>query len=133
MEVKKAKVFCPNASLGTAIRSHTAGATNRNNYSKGLTFKMSILKIELGAGNLKGSLGFGNKENYTYDVPETAIYVSLHHKDTNFDTLNTEDGNGKVTLRWDKARRKAYIEAWVKAAAGSANEVRWTVYCWIKL
>jgi hypothetical protein len=54
---------------------------------------MSTIKIELGSGNLKGSFGFGKKEDYTYDVPENAIHVSMHHEDKSSDTLNI--GNGK--------------------------------------
>lgn len=94
---------------------------------------MSTLKIELGSGNLKGSFGFGKKEDYTYDVPENAIHVSMDQEDKSSDTLNIGNGNGKVTLRWDKAARKAHVHAWVNGALGSANEVRWTVHCWIKV
>ena len=94
---------------------------------------MSTLKIELGSGNLKGSFGFGKKENYTYDVPANAVHVSMHHEDVSSDTLNIGDGNGKVTLHWDKPGRKAHVHAWVNGALGSANEVRWTVYCWVKV
>ena len=46
--------------------------------------------------------------------------------------FNIGNGNGKVTLRWDKAARKAHVHAWVNGALGSPNEVRWTVHCWIK-
>ena len=94
---------------------------------------MSTLKIELGSANLKGSFGCGKKEDYTYDVPENAIHVSMHHEDVSSDTFNIGTGNGKVTLRWDKAGRKALVHAWINGAIGKPNEVRWTVYCWIKV
>ena len=93
---------------------------------------MSLPKIELGSGNLKGSFGFGKKEDYTYDVPENALHVSLDHEDKGSDNLNFGSGNGKVTLRWDKVGRKAHVHAWVNGALGSPNEMRWTVYCWLK-
>ena len=93
---------------------------------------MATYKIELGSGNLKGSFGFGKKEDYTYDVPENALHVSINQEDHSSDTLNIGDGNGKVTLRWDKASRKAHVHAWVNGAVGRGNEVRWTVYCWLK-
>ena len=94
---------------------------------------MSTLKIDLGSGHLKGSFGWGKKEDYVYDVPENAIHVSMHHEDTSCDTFNIGTGNGKVTLHWDKAKRKARVYAWVTDAVGRPNEVRWTVYCWIKV
>ena len=93
---------------------------------------MSSYKIELGSGNLKGSFGFGKREDYTYDVPENAIHVSIDQEDKSSNSLNIGDGNGKVTLNWDKAGRKAHVHAWVNGALGAANEVRWTVYCWLK-
>ena len=77
---------------------------------------MSTLKIELGSGNLKGSFGCGKKEDYTYDVPENAIHVSMHHEDVSSDTFNIGNGNGKVTLYWDKEKRKAHVHAWVTGA-----------------
>lgn len=92
---------------------------------------MSMLKIELGSGNLKGSFGFGKKEYYLYDVPKNAIHVSIDHEDKSSDTINIGNGNGKVTLRWDKAAGKAHVQAWVNGTLGSANEVRWTVYGWL--
>jgi hypothetical protein len=93
---------------------------------------MSPLKIELGSGNLRSSFGFCKQEDYTYDVPENALHVSIHHEDMSSDTLNIGSGNGKVTLRWDKAGRKAHVRAWVNGAVGTQNEVRWTVYYWYK-
>ena len=93
---------------------------------------MSTLKIELGSGNLKGSFGVGYVIlDYTYDVPENAVHVSMHHKDKSSDILYI--GNGKVTLRWDKATRKAHVQACVNASIGRTNEVKWTVHCWIKV
>ena len=91
------------------------------------------LRIDLGSGNLKGSFGFGKKEDYTYDVPDRAIHVSLDAEDRSENNLNVGNGNGKVTLRWDKPGRKAHVHAWVNGALGAANEVRWTVYAWIQV
>ena len=90
-------------------------------------------RIELGSGCLKGSFWFGDKKDYTYDVPEGTIHVSLSHEDLSSNTLNIGEGNGDVTLNWDKSARKAHVHAWVNGAVGSPNEVRWTVYAWIKL
>ena len=89
------------------------------------------LRIDLGSANLKGSYGFGKKENYTYDVPDGAIHVSLDAEDKSSDSLNIGSGNGKVTLKWDREGKKARVHAWVNGAVGSRNEVRWTVYAWI--
>ena len=98
-----------------------------------LIFWMSTLRIELGSGNLKGSFGRGKTEDYTYDVPQNAIHVSMHHEDASLDTFNIGTGNGTVTLSWDKAARKVLVLASVNGAVGSPNEVRWTVYYWIKV
>ena len=89
------------------------------------------LQIELGSGNLKGSFGFGKREDYTYDVPDEAIHVSLSHEDVSKDTLNIGSGNGKVSLNWDKINQKAHVHAWVNGAVGSPNEVRWIVYAYL--
>lgn len=89
-------------------------------------------RIELGSGNLKGSFGFGKKEDYTYDVPDNAIHVSLSQDDLSSNTLNFGSGNGKVTLNWDKKARKAHVHAWVNGALGRANKVQWTVYAHFK-
>jgi hypothetical protein len=92
---------------------------------------MSLKKIDLGSGNLKGAFGFGKGEDYTYDVPKNAVHVSLHHEDKGTNNLSIGNGNGKVTLRWDKAEEKAHVHAWVNGAVGSPNEMQWTVYCWL--
>jgi hypothetical protein len=103
------------------------------NFSRTYTFKMSLMKIELGSGNLKGAFGFGKKKDYTYDVPENAVHVSIHYEDMSSNNFNYGNGNGKATLCWYKAPKKARVCAWVNGALGSPNEVRWTVYCWIKV
>ena len=90
-------------------------------------------RIELGSGNLKGSWGFGKKEDYTYDVPDGAISVSLDVNDRSQNTLSIGDGNGKATLNWDKSAKKAHVHAWVNGALGSPNEIQWTVYAWVKV
>ena len=92
-------------------------------------------RIDLGSGNLKGSFGFGKREDYVYDVPDgvRVINVSLDQNDRSQNSLNIGNGNGKVTLNWDVAAKKAYVHAWVNGAAGAANEVTWTVYAWIQL
>lgn len=92
----------------------------------------NTLKIELGSGNLKGSFGFGKREDYTYDVPDGAIHVSLNYKDVSLNTLNIGNGNGKVTLNWDKNAKKAHVHAWVNGAAGAPNEVKWTVFATLR-
>ena len=40
-------------------------------------------RIDLGSGNLKGSFGFGKREDYVYDVPDgvRVLYVSLDRND----------------------------------------------------
>ena len=65
------------------------------------------------------------EEDYTYDVPDGVIYVSLNVEDRSSDTLNIGSGNGKVKLTWDKSAKKAHVRAWVNGALGSPNEVRW--------
>jgi hypothetical protein len=92
---------------------------------------MSVMKIELGSGNLKGSFGFGKKEDYTYAVPDNALDVSLHYEVKSSDAQNIGFGSGKVTLCWDKEGGKAHVHAWVNGALGRPNEVQWTVYCWL--
>ena len=76
------------------------------------------LRIDLGSGNLKGSFGFGKREDYTYDVPNGAIHVSLDAEDKSSDSLNIGSGNGKVALKWDREGKKARVHAWVNGAAG---------------
>ena len=93
--------------------------------------RMATASITLGSGNLRGSFGFGKREDYTYDVPDGAIHVSMDQEDRSQNNLNFGNGNGKVTLNWDKAAKKAHVHAWVNGALGSANEVRWTVYAWV--
>lgn len=90
------------------------------------------VRIDLGSGNLRGSWGFGRKEDYTYDVPDGAIQVSLDAEDRSSNALNIGSGNGKVTLNWDKSAKKARVHAWVNGAVGAPNEVRWTVYAWVR-
>ena len=94
---------------------------------------MSAIRIDLGSGNLKGAWGFGAKEDFEYDVPDGAISVSLDYNDQSANSLNIGSGNGKATLHWDKAAKKARVHAWVNGAVGAANEVRWTVYCWVRV
>lgn len=93
----------------------------------------TVTRIDLGSGTLRGSFGFGKKEDYTYDVPEGAINVSLDSEDRGSNDVNIGNGNGKVTLNWDKAAKKAHVHAWVNGALGAHNEVKWTVFAWIKV
>ena len=95
----------------------------------------NVVKIDVGSGNLKGSFGFGKREDYTYDLPVgvQVINVSFSMEDKSSNSLNIGEGNGKATLKWDKAANKAHVHAWVNGAAGAANEVKWTVYAWIVL
>eukprot|EP00111_Clytia_hemisphaerica_P013718 TCONS_00040351-protein len=94
---------------------------------------MATYKIDLGSGYLRGPFfAFGKKEDYTYDVPENVIHVSIDQEDQSANTLNVGNGNGKAKLRWDQASRKAHVHAWVNSAVGRANEIHWTVYCWVK-
>jgi hypothetical protein len=63
--------------------------------------RMEVLtRIPLGSGNLKGSFGFGKKEDYYYSVPKGTIHVSLDSSDVSRDTFNIGKGNGKVTISW---------------------------------
>ena len=89
--------------------------------------------MDLGSWSIRGSFLFGCKEDYTYDVPDGAIQVSLCAEDRSQDTLNIGSGNGKVTLNWDRSERKAHVHAWVNGAVGSPNEMRWTVFAWVKV
>lgn len=84
-------------------------------------------EIEIGSGNLKGSAGFGKREDYTYPVPKEAFTVTLKHNDQSSDNYNIGDGNGKVTLEWKKGDEVARVHAWVNGAAGKRNEVTWSV------
>ena len=94
---------------------------------------MSAIRIDLGSGNVKGSWGFGKKEDFHYDVPDGTISVSLDYNDQSANSLNIGSGNGKATLHWDKAAKKARVHAWVNGAVRAANEVRWTVYAWVRV
>ena len=95
---------------------------------------MSVTRIVLGSGNVRGSWVFGKKEDFHYDVPDGTISVSLDSEDLSDDnSLNIGSGNGKATLHWDKAAKKARVHAWVNGAVGAPNEVRWTVYAWVKV
>ena len=59
--------------------------------------------------------------------------VSLDYNDQSANSPNIGSGNGKATLHWDKAAKKARVHAWVNGAVGAANEVRWTVYCLVRV
>ena len=84
-------------------------------------------EIEIGSGNLKGSFGFGKREDYTYSVPKGAVNVSFKHSNLSTDSFNIGSGNGKATLHWKHGDEEARVHAWVNGAAGPANEVSWTV------
>ena len=87
-------------------------------------------RIEIASGSLKGKL-FGAKEDYSYDVPEGVVHVSLRKEDKSGGVFNIGSGTGDVSLNWDKAAKKAYVHAWVNGSVGSGNHVTWTVYGWI--
>jgi len=54
--------------------------------------------------------------------------VSLVASDHSANTLNIGDGNGKVTLTWNKGDSHAKVRAWVNGAIGKVNKMVWTVY-----
>jgi hypothetical protein len=84
--------------------------------------------VKIGSGHLKGSFGFGKREDYTYGVPKEAINVYLEGEDASSNALNIGSGNGTVTLTpWNRGEDRAYVHAWVNGAVGAPNEVRWTV------
>ena len=85
--------------------------------------------IEIGSGSIRGDL-FGKRRDYTYDVPDGAIHVSLDVQDKCDAQINIGSGNGDVTLKWDKAAKKAHVHAWVNGAIGR-NHFEWTVYAWL--
>ena len=86
-------------------------------------------QIEIASGSLKGNL-FGAREDYSYDVPEGVVHVSLSKEDKSEGAFSIGSGTGDVSLKWDKAAKKAYVHAWVNGSVGS-NHVTWTVYGWI--
>lgn len=86
------------------------------------------LKINVGSGHLRSNFVFGKTENYTYNVPDGAISVSLSYEDVSNNALSIGAGSGDVTLKWTKGSDEAYVHAWVNGALGAPNEVTWTVY-----
>jgi hypothetical protein len=90
------------------------------------TKNAELRRIEIASGSLKGNL-FGKKEDYSYDVPEGVVHVSLSKDDKSEGAFSIGSGTGDVTLKWDKAAKKAYVHAWVNGSVGS-NHVTWTIY-----
>ena len=86
-------------------------------------------QIEIASGSLKGNL-FGKREDYSYDVPEGVVHVSLSKEDKSEGAISIGSGTGDVSLKWDKAAKKAYVHAWVNGSVGS-NHVTWTIYGWV--
>ena len=86
-------------------------------------------QIEIASGSLKGNF-FGKREDYSYDVPEGVVHVSLSKEDKSEGAFSIGSGTGDVSLKWDKAAKKAYIHAWVNGSVGS-NHVTWTIYGWM--
>ena len=86
-------------------------------------------RIEIGSGDIRGDL-FGKRRDYTYDVPDGAIHVSLSQQDKCDGGINLGSGSGEVTLRWDKETRKAHVHAWVNGSLNGHNCFEWTVYAW---
>ena len=85
-------------------------------------------RIEIASGSLKANF-FGTKEDYSYDVPDGVVNVSISKKDKG-GGFSIGSGTGDASLKWDKAAKKAYVHAWVNGSFGS-NHVTWTVYGWI--
>ena len=94
---------------------------------------MPLQQVTLGSSNLKGSWGFGKKEDYTYSVPQGTLHVSLTAEDKSANTLNIGNGNGKVTLQWPAGDASCNVHAYVNGALGKANEVAWTVTAWVNV
>lgn len=86
-------------------------------------------RIEIASGSLKGNL-FGRREDYSYDVPEGVVHISLSKEDKSEGAISIGSGTGDVTLKWDKEAKKAYVHAWVNGSLGS-NHVTWTIYGWV--
>ena len=91
--------------------------------------KAEIRRIELASGSLKANL-LGTKEDYSYDVPEGVVHVSISKEDKS-GGVSIGSGTGDASLKWDKAAKKAYVHAWVNGSAFGSNHVTWTVYGWI--
>jgi len=91
------------------------------------------LKLPVGSGHLKSSAGFGKREDYTYDVPDQAVWASLDYDDMSGNTISLGSGSGKVSLRYEPSEKKAYVHAWVNGSAffWAHNEMKWTVYAWM--
>ena len=90
-----------------------------------------LASLTLMSANLKGSMGFGKKEDYTCNVPPNTVHVSLSAEDHSRNTLNIGRGNGKVTLEWVQGQTQCKVHAWVNGAAGQPNEVSWTLTGWL--
>ncbi len=84
-------------------------------------------QIEIASGNLKGSFGFGAKEDFTYAIPTGTIALRFKYEDRSSDSFNIGDGNGKATLHWRPGDEEAHVHAWVNGATGACNEVTWTI------
>lgn len=84
-------------------------------------------EIEIGSGQLKGSFGFGAREDFTYPVPKGSTTVGFKHEDHSSNSFNIGGGNGKATLHWKPGDEEARVHAWVNGAAGGSNKVVWTV------
>lgn len=90
------------------------------------------VNIEIGSGHIKGSFGFGNKQDFSYNVPDGAINVFINYQDDSSNALNIGSGQGKASLsKWKKGDDTANVHAWVNGAAGPPNEIRWTVFATI--
>ena len=107
---------------------HVASSVTIPNNHQSAATPAERRRIEIASGSLRGNL-FGKREDYSYDVPDGVVHVSLNSEDKSDAGLNIGSGNGDVTLKWDKAARKAYVHAWVNGSIGS-NHMAWTVYGW---
>ena len=74
----------------------------------------------------------GKRRDYTYDVPDEAIFVSMSKTDASSDSVSIGSGNGEATLRWDRNARKAHVHAWVNGKVSGKNHIQWTVYAWLR-
>ena len=90
-------------------------------------------RLPIASGNIRSSAGFGRKEDYTYDLPDGAIWASIDPENISGNTISLGSGSGKATMKVDMANKKAHVHAWVNGSAvfWAHNEVKWTVYAWM--
>ena len=97
-----------------------------------ITVENTERRIEIGSGSIKGGV-WGRRRDYTYNIPDEAVHVSLDVQDKCSAAFNLGSGAGEVTLNWNKGDKKARVHAWVNGGALGGNHFEWKVYAWLAL